>query len=86
MVLVKTPVSSNIHVNVKCDKCNKIPIVGIRYKCAVCGDFDLCESCEEYFGEKHGHPFFIMRKNENTVPTQNKTSRNTFDDSSAVRE
>jgi hypothetical protein len=43
--------SSNIeHVNVRCDgpgcKNNRSCIRGIRYKCSVCVDFDLCERCE----------------------------------------
>ena len=35
-----------IHEGVACDICNKCPITGIRYKCSVREDFDLCESCE----------------------------------------
>ena len=46
-----------IHFGVKCDGCGKFPIVGIRYKCAVCNDFDYCEDCENKYSEKHNHPF-----------------------------
>jgi hypothetical protein len=35
-----------VHSNVKCDGCSTKPIIGTRYKCAVCEDYDLCESCE----------------------------------------
>jgi len=38
--------ASNIHIGVTCDGCNKSPIVGVRYKCANCANFDLCEECE----------------------------------------
>ncbi|KAH7726155.1 Ref(2)P protein [Aphelenchoides avenae] len=31
----------------QCDQCGVEPIVGVRYKCAVCEDYDLCLKCEE---------------------------------------
>lgn len=46
-----------IHQRYICDGCNAHPIVGVRYKCAVCDDFDYCEKCEEKFSETHKHPF-----------------------------
>jgi len=36
-----------VHNTVTCDGCNKHPIEGVRYKCAVCEDFDYCEKCEK---------------------------------------
>ena len=47
------------HTNVECDGCGKAPITGIRYKCAVCQDFDYCSKCEENLG--HDHPFLKIR-------------------------
>jgi len=38
-----------------CDSCNK-NIVGIRYKCSVCPDYDLCSVCEELNTQKETHP------------------------------
>jgi hypothetical protein len=35
------------HENVRCDNCQTLPIRGVRYKCAVCVDYDLCSSCIE---------------------------------------
>ena len=35
-----------IHKNFICDGCQADPIIGIRYKCSVRPDYDLCEKCE----------------------------------------
>jgi hypothetical protein len=48
------------HVAVECDGCGVAPIKGIRYKCAVCKDFDYCAKCEASLG--HDHPFLKIRK------------------------
>merc|ERR1712137_609594 len=37
-----------------CDKCEKM-ISGIRYKCLICPDYDLCEACEATNLEEHIH-------------------------------
>ncbi|CAK57387.1 unnamed protein product (macronuclear) [Paramecium tetraurelia] len=42
-----------VHQRVACDGCEMFPIVGIRYKCAVCQDFDLCEKCEDLGTHEH---------------------------------
>ena len=38
------------HNGVACKSCPMNPIVGVRYKCMVCDDLDLCEKC--YTGQK----------------------------------
>ena len=45
------------HERYICDGCKMSPIVGIRYKCAVCPNFNFCEKCEAKMGESHNHPF-----------------------------
>ncbi|TKR89201.1 hypothetical protein L596_013340 [Steinernema carpocapsae] len=35
-----------VHIDVECDRC-RADVVGTRYKCAFCPDFDLCEVCEK---------------------------------------
>lgn len=34
-----------IHMHVICDKCQASPIRGIRFKCLICADFDMCMAC-----------------------------------------
>jgi len=34
-----------IHKGVTCDICDTEPIIGVRYKCMTCLDFDMCEFC-----------------------------------------
>eukprot|EP01017_Pseudomicrothorax_dubius_P034977 TRINITY_DN484_c0_g1_i1.p1 TRINITY_DN484_c0_g1~~TRINITY_DN484_c0_g1_i1.p1 ORF type:complete len:619 (+),score=218.28 TRINITY_DN484_c0_g1_i1:71-1927(+) len=44
-----------VHPHVRCDGCNVKPIVGPRYKCTVCEDFDFCSNCEA--NQSHPHSF-----------------------------
>ncbi len=34
-----------IHADVTCDQCGSFPIQGIRYRCSMCPNYDLCENC-----------------------------------------
>lgn len=34
-----------IHYGEVCDSCKENPILGIRYKCLECFEYDLCEKC-----------------------------------------
>lgn len=40
--LAKENQDSTVHEGVVCNSCMAFPIIGIRYKCTVCGDVDLC--------------------------------------------
>ena len=51
-----------IHYDINCSKCNNL-IEGIRYKCSVCKNYNLCSKCEEL--NEHEHDFFKIKKNEN---------------------
>lgn len=46
------------HPHITCDECHESGIVGIRWKCTECDDFDLCSFC--YFSDKHesNHQFW----------------------------
>ena len=37
--------SQQVHRGVACDGCDQAPLRGRRFKCKVCSDYDLCETC-----------------------------------------
>ena len=48
---------TRIHKGIACNECGVYPIVGSRFKCAICPNFDYCEKCEEKNRDSHLHPF-----------------------------
>ena len=50
-----------VHRAVTCNSCNAMPIRGIRYRCANCVDFDLCEQCEALQVHPKTHLFYKVR-------------------------
>ena len=54
----KADQDSQVHQSIECDACGKNPIQGVRFKCAICPDYDLCEDCEK----KGVHPEHAMIK------------------------
>lgn len=48
-----------VHERITCDICHTSPIIGIRYKCTVCRDFDLCGKCETE--NKHPSNHILMK-------------------------
>ena len=49
-----------IHNCVLCEGCGTNPIVGVRYKCNTCLQFNFCEICEET--KDHRHPFLKLKQ------------------------
>ena len=41
------PLRGDDHIDVVCDRCHMCPIRGVRFKCAMCVDHDICEGCHE---------------------------------------
>jgi len=53
---------SSRHIGVICDGCNIRDFTGIRYRCQVCRDYDLCAACYSQRGQLHEtHPFEAIR-------------------------
>ena len=36
-----------LHEGITCDQCHAAPIAGVRYRCSMCVDYDLCAGCYE---------------------------------------
>lgn len=54
------------HYGVECDGCSTYPIVGKRFRCMTCENYDLCEVCENKC--VHNHPMMrIMTVQNNQV-------------------
>ncbi|KAF8943637.1 hypothetical protein BGZ47_005210 [Haplosporangium gracile] len=51
----------HIHRGITCNNCRTVPIRGLRYKCANCQDYDLCEGCEAAEVHIKSHVFMKIR-------------------------
>ncbi len=51
-----------VHGNIHCNNCKCMPIVGLRYKCGICNDFDLCQYCFDTAGHNASHLFVVVRR------------------------
>jgi len=63
------------HVGVTCDQCGQTPIVGLRYKCQTCLDYDMCESCEK--SNKHPSSHSLLIYKQATTQSEVKPSSST---------
>jgi len=58
---VASPQFVEIHKNIICDGCEKDPLIGKRFKCTTCRDYDLCETCHNNRHAIHPeHSFYRM--------------------------
>lgn len=63
------------HPHIICEECGESGILGIRWKCTECDDFDLCSQC--YFGDKHdcNHCFHRIETPGSAKEKQEKRSK-----------
>lgn len=61
LLKIKEPPRADIHFGVTCDGCSVSPIQGTRYKCTVCPNYDLCDSCEAENKHPAGHPLIKLK-------------------------
>ena len=54
--------SNIVHKGIKCNQCGKKDIIGIRYKCSTCPNYNLCENCEEDSTHDENHIFVKIRE------------------------
>ena len=55
---------ATIHHGVRCDGCDALPITGLRFKCQVCPDYDLCSQCKSS-GKHAEHQMKLISLNVN---------------------
>ncbi|KAG8763694.1 hypothetical protein FRC11_013928, partial [Ceratobasidium sp. 423] len=53
--------------DVKCDICGMYPLVGTRYKCAECPDWDACQNCLDKASKHHPNHTFIRATDSSTI-------------------
>jgi len=59
-------VNQTVHLGSQCENCKITHIIGTRYKCFVCQNYNLCEKCEIYSNVIHpeNHCFLKLKKIE----------------------
>jgi hypothetical protein len=76
---IELPSCKTVHTNIKCNICFMSPIIGYRYKCKQCSDYNLCQKCHEQNTETMQHQHFFYRiktKNENNMNSNNMNMNN----------
>ena len=51
-----------IHNGVQCNYCKRNPIVGYRYKCMDCPDYNLCQICEKVVEHEHNFIRYVSEE------------------------
>ena len=89
--------NKDVHEETKCEKCFTKPIIGNRYICRICQDYNLCEKCYKMnqVSQEHNHQFIkyksktlekVKEENENCIDIHEdaENSRNKMNDTKIV--
>lgn len=49
------------HTGINCDQCGVAPIIGVRYRCSMCSNYDLCSKCIEPTVKQHPKEHLFLR-------------------------
>ena len=55
---------STIHSDIKCNNCGACPIIGYRYKCLECPNYNLCDECEKIVSHEHNFIRYVNQESE----------------------
>lgn len=58
----KEKFSQEIHANIECKICRMSPIVGLRFKCDICHDYDVCLQCMEQRSHHPSHTLLLTKE------------------------
>lgn len=67
---------AGVHYDISCNGCKVFPIIGKRFHCMTCNDYDLCFDCEKK--DVHNHPMMRLRSPVNWFQLnklKNKTNK-----------
>ena len=59
--LIENSKIKTVHKNNKCEHCFMEPIIGYRYKCSQCYNYNLCQECHEKNAETGNHQHFFQK-------------------------
>ena len=77
--IVNFSLNETVHEGFRCQKCRQKPIIGIRYECSNCHNYNLCEKCEKEIDdniEHRNHDFIKIRNAKKNAIRENEKEDN----------
>merc|ERR1712130_253434 len=67
------------HWGSACNQCKTSPIQGVRYKCCICSNYDLCPNCQSLQNiHDKSHPFIQLKVYKNKFSRFGVSANNTM--------